>query len=111
MAIVDGSSPILRQGGHDGHVSRQLRLAYLAPTVLKRLVYGREGPPVTVLDLGACAARPWAKQAGVVFDAEGQRLMCRAEGGPSRSFGPPVRTASHLPQATTAKKGLGVRLW
>ena len=29
------------------HVSRQLRLAYLAPEVLKRLVYWREGPAVT----------------------------------------------------------------
>jgi hypothetical protein len=33
------------------HVSRQLRLAYLAPEVLKRLVYGRDGPAVAVLDL------------------------------------------------------------
>jgi hypothetical protein len=40
------------------HVSRQLRLAYLAPAVLKRLVYGREGPAVTVLDLSDCAALP-----------------------------------------------------
>jgi hypothetical protein len=29
------------------HVRRQLRLAYLAPEVLKRPVYGREGPAVT----------------------------------------------------------------
>ena len=50
------------------HVSRQLRLAYLAPEVLKRLVYGREGPAVTVLDLSDCAALPWAEQAGVVFE-------------------------------------------
>ena len=50
------------------HVSRQLRLAYLAPEVLKRLVYGREGPAVTVLDLSDCAALPWAGQAGVVFE-------------------------------------------
>ena len=57
------------------NVSRQLRLAYLAPEVLKRLVYGREGPAVTVLDLSDCAARPWAEQARVVFEAEGQRSM------------------------------------
>ena len=50
------------------HVSRQLRLAYLAPAVLKRLVYGREGPAVTVLDLSDCAALPWAEQAGVAFE-------------------------------------------
>jgi hypothetical protein len=54
------------------HVSRQLRLAYLAPEVLKRLVYGREGPAVTVLDLRDCAALPWAEQAGVVFEGDGQ---------------------------------------
>ena len=50
------------------HVSRQLRLAYLAPEVLKRLVYGREGPAVTVLDLSDCAALPWAEQAEVAFE-------------------------------------------
>jgi hypothetical protein len=49
------------------HVSRQLRLAYLAPEVLKRLVYGREWPAVTVLDLSDCAALPWAEQEGEVF--------------------------------------------
>ena len=57
------------------HVSRQLRLAYLAPEVLKRLVYGREVLAVTVLDLSDCAALPWAEQAGEVFEAEGQRSM------------------------------------
>jgi hypothetical protein len=56
----------------EGHVSRQLRLAYLAPEVLKRLVYGREGPAVTVLDLSDCAALPWAEQAGVVFEGDCQ---------------------------------------
>ena len=50
-----------------GHVNRQLRLAYLAPEVLKRLVYRREGPAVTVLDLSDCAALPWAEQVRVVF--------------------------------------------
>ena len=52
----------------DRHVSRQLRLACLAPAVLKRLVYPREGPAVTVLDLGDCAALAWAEQAGEVFE-------------------------------------------
>ncbi len=40
------------------HVSRQLRVACLAPEVLQRLVYGREGPAVTVLDLSDFAALP-----------------------------------------------------
>ncbi len=38
------------------------QLACLAPAVLKRLVYGREGPAVTVPDLSDCAALPWAGQ-------------------------------------------------
>ena len=57
------------------HVSRQLRLAYLAPEVLKRLVYGREVLAVTVLDLSDCAALPWAEQAGEVFEGEGHSKM------------------------------------
>ncbi|WP_282057550.1 hypothetical protein [Lentibacter algarum] len=51
------------------HVSRQLRLAYLAPEVLKRLVFGREVSAVTVMQLSECAGLPWADQAGVVFGA------------------------------------------
>ena len=58
-----------------GHVSRQLRLAYLAPAVLKRRIYGREGPAVTVLDLSDCTALLWAEQAGEVFEAEGHSKM------------------------------------
>ncbi len=34
--------------------------------------YRREGPSVTVLDLSDCAALPWAEQAGVVFEGNGQ---------------------------------------
>jgi hypothetical protein len=49
------------------HVSRQLRLAYLAPGVLKRLVFGREVSAVTVMQLTESAALPWVEQAGVVF--------------------------------------------
>ena len=49
------------------HVSRQLRLAYLAPEVLKRLVFGREVIAVTAMQLTESAALPWVEQAGVVF--------------------------------------------
>jgi hypothetical protein len=49
------------------HVSRQLRLAYLAPEVLKRLVFGREVIAVTAMQLTESAALPWADQEGVVF--------------------------------------------
>ena len=51
------------------HVSRQLRLAYLAPAVLKRLVFKREVTAVTGMQLSECAALPWVDQAGVVFGA------------------------------------------
>ncbi len=50
------------------HVSRQLRLAYLAPDVLKRLVFGREVTAITVMHLTESAALPWVDQAKVVFD-------------------------------------------
>ena len=49
------------------HVSRQLRLAYLAPEVLKRLVYGREVMAVTVMQLTEFALLSWQEQAVVVF--------------------------------------------
>ena len=49
------------------HVSRQLRLAYLAPEVLKRLVFGREVTAVTLMEITECAALPWRDQAEVVF--------------------------------------------
>ena len=54
------------------HVSRQLRLAYLAPEVLKRLVYKREVSAVTVKQLADCAGLPWADQASVVFGSGAQ---------------------------------------
>lgn len=52
------------------HVSRQLRLAYLAPDVLKRLVFKREVTAVTVMQLTECAALPWGEQAGVMFELQ-----------------------------------------
>jgi hypothetical protein len=44
------------------HVSRQLRLAYLAPEVLKRLTCGREASAVSLYDLCFLAGEPWGKQ-------------------------------------------------
>ncbi|GAA0292144.1 hypothetical protein [Rhodovulum strictum] len=44
------------------HVSRQLRLAYLAPGVLKRLVHKREAPAVTLLKLAKIFAAPQQPQ-------------------------------------------------
>ncbi|MFY9241168.1 MAG: hypothetical protein WAO78_20255 [Roseovarius sp.] len=51
------------------HVSRQLRLAYLAPEVLKQLVFDREITAITIMQLTESAALPWLDQAGVVFGA------------------------------------------
>ncbi|WP_353429124.1 hypothetical protein [Paracoccus denitrificans] len=44
------------------HVSRQLRLAYLAPQVLKRLTCGREASAVSLYDLCFLAGEAWAVQ-------------------------------------------------
>jgi hypothetical protein len=52
------------------HVSRQLRLAYLAPEVLKRLVYKREVTAVTLMQMTECGTLPWVEQARVIFGAD-----------------------------------------
>ena len=49
------------------HVSRQLRLAYLAPEVLRRLVCRREILAVTLLNLSDMATLPWAEQEAAAF--------------------------------------------
>ena len=46
------------------HVSRQLRLAYLAPEVLKRLTCGREASALSLYDLCFMAGAPWGEQMG-----------------------------------------------
>ena len=51
------------------HVSRQLRLAYLAPEVLKRLTCEREASAVSLYDLCFLAGETWHKQAERVFRA------------------------------------------
>jgi hypothetical protein len=50
------------------HVSRQLRLAYLAPEVLKRLTCGREASAVSLYDLCFLAGETWGEQFQRVFD-------------------------------------------
>ena len=49
------------------HVSRQLRLAYLAPEVLKRLTCGREASAVSLYDLCFLAVQGWQEQVGRTF--------------------------------------------
>ena len=53
------------------HVSRQLRLAYLAPAVLKRLIYKRKVPAITAKQLADCALLSRQDQEGVVFGEAG----------------------------------------
>jgi hypothetical protein len=54
-------------GVTDRFIGRHIRLAYLAPEILKRLVYKREIPAITLVELGECIELPWAEQADVVF--------------------------------------------
>lgn len=49
------------------HVSRQLRLAYLSPTVPKRLTCGREPLAVSLYDLMFLTGEAWGKQEEVAF--------------------------------------------
>ncbi len=44
------------------NISRQLRLAYLAPELLKRLTCGREASAVSLYDLCFLAGEAWGAQ-------------------------------------------------
>lgn len=56
------------EGLSDRYVSRLLRLAWLAPGVLERLVVHREPSTISIHDLCFVAALPWEEQPGRVFD-------------------------------------------
>ena len=58
-------------GNHERYVSRHLRLTYLAPSVLRRLVYGWEVPSITIRDMTDLVAASWEKQEEVVFGCLG----------------------------------------
>jgi hypothetical protein len=51
----------------DRFVSRTMRLAYLSPDVLERLVIRREPPAISVLELIEATYLPWARQAERAF--------------------------------------------
>ena len=51
----------------DRYVGRMLRLAYLAPAVLEKLLVGRVPPAVSIKDLAMAAELPWAEQPAAVF--------------------------------------------
>lgn len=52
----------------DRYVSRVIRLAWLSPSVLERLVLRREPTVLSIFDLCGVAELPWAEQPEKVFD-------------------------------------------
>jgi hypothetical protein len=56
------------EGISDRYVSRVIRLAWLAPSVLERLVLRREPTMLSIFDLCGVAEMPWAEQPERVFD-------------------------------------------
>lgn len=56
------------EGLSDRYVSRLLRLAWLAPDVLERLVVRREPCAISLYDLYFVATLPWDEQSARVFD-------------------------------------------
>jgi len=52
----------------DRYVSRMVRLAYLAPEVLEKLLIHRIPPALSLNDLMAVAERPWAEQMEACFE-------------------------------------------
>jgi hypothetical protein len=55
------------EGFTDRFVSRMVRLAYLSPDVLERLVISRDPPSVSVIDLIEAVNLPWAEQNPRIF--------------------------------------------
>lgn len=51
----------------DRFVSRTMRLAYLSPEVLERILVGREPPAATWNDLVKAASVPWSQQHKLTF--------------------------------------------
>jgi len=49
------------------YVGRTMRLAYLAPDVLEKLLVARVAPAVTIKDMAAAPELPWAEQEAAVF--------------------------------------------
>ena len=56
------------EGISDRYVSRVIRLAWLAPSVLERLVLRREPTVLSIFDLCGVAELPWIEQPRRVFD-------------------------------------------
>jgi len=54
-------------GFSDRHVSKTMRLAYLAPDVLETLLIKRTPPAISLVRLVEITNLPWTEQAGAVF--------------------------------------------
>jgi hypothetical protein len=67
FSTVDDLAAALKLGNR--HVSRLLRLAYLAPNVLNRLACRREVTAVSMHDLCFVTSEPWGEQEIVVLGA------------------------------------------
>jgi len=52
----------------DRFIGPMMRLAYLSPDVLERLLVSREPPSVTIVQMIDATHLPWAEQMGRVFD-------------------------------------------
>jgi len=52
----------------DRFVSRQIRIAYLAPAVIERMMVKQEIPAVRIIDLIGAVSLPWAEQEAAVFE-------------------------------------------
>ncbi len=55
------------EGVTERFVSRTMRLAFLSPEVLERMLVGREPPAATWNDLVKAASTPWNKQTEQIF--------------------------------------------
>ncbi len=55
------------EGISDRYVGRMLRLAYLAPAVLDKLLIRRVPPAVSIKDLAQATELPWVEQEMAVF--------------------------------------------
>ena len=54
----------------DRYVGRMLRLAYLAPAVLEKILIARVSPAASLKDLASAADLPWREQVAAVFDRD-----------------------------------------
>jgi len=54
----------------DRYVGRMLRLAWLAPAVLEKILIARVSPAVSLKDLTMAAEQTWEEQVAVVFGSE-----------------------------------------